>query len=340
MMKTPKDQNQLAHLVDQLSDYLAALNLDSDVSDFDFLVSGFESEIYTFRLQKNHYVLRLFTGDGAGEKLVRESDGLAFLQKSSYPVPGLLLYETDSSILGKPFEIVDRLEGQTLWSILAASEADQVRQLLSTFGKLLAQLHKLDWRAFTPNAEKIESAPLLLLDEIIAGYRSLYAQYSLSGFLQVTDWLDVHKHDISVRPAIVHQDFHANNVFVGLDNQMYVIDWTQFGISDYRIDLCWTLLIMGDFGNPEWGGEILKAYAADSNQPIEHLEYFHVIVYMKLLASTVIAYTYGPEKVGLRSEAATLPDEQLKIYKQIAQRLQLITGVAIAELARVLEKSE
>jgi aminoglycoside phosphotransferase (APT) family kinase protein len=329
-------------LADRLSLYLVYRYPDAVVSNFNFLIGGFESEIYTFQLQLPHsaqknYILRLFTGEGAREKLIREARGLSLLQKAGYPVPALLLQETEARILGKPFEIIDKLEGQALWPVLASAEAQQQARLLARFGLLLAQLHKLDWRLFTLHPDAYEKNPMLLLDETISQYRSLYTKYSLKGFLQLLDWLDLHKYEISVQPAVVHQDFHANNILLCSNDQLFVIDWTQFAISDYRIDVAWTLLIMGDLGNIHWGKRILDAYASDSHNPIKHLDYFNVIVTMKLLGSTVISFIFGPEELGLRPEALELK-QQLSIYKQLSQRIRNITGLTIPEVEDVLER--
>jgi aminoglycoside phosphotransferase (APT) family kinase protein len=201
----------------------------------------------------------------------------------------------------------------------------------------LARLHQLDWRLFSDNPHKYEEDPTRFIDETISHYRSLYTKYNLEGFIQLVDWLDKHKHEINIWPAVIHQDFHANNVFLCSDDQLFVIDWTQFAVSDYRIDLCWTLMIMGDFGNPDWGNQILKAYTS-SNGPIDHFDYFHVIVGMKLLASTVISFTFSPEELGLRSETAQVTKEQGSIYKQLANRMRTITGVTVPELENMLER--
>jgi aminoglycoside phosphotransferase (APT) family kinase protein len=313
------------------------------VSDVDFLISGFESEIQAFKLKRlsnseDKYILRLFTGEGAAEKLTREAKALSLLGSAGYPVPALLLQETDPGILGKPFEIIERLEGQALWPVLAAAEPSSQRELLARFGSLLAQLHQLDWRAFAEHPDAYENRPLLLLDEIISYYRSLYTKYNLTGFLQLTDWLDGHKQEINIQPAVVHQDFHANNVFLCSDDRLVVIDWTQFAVSDYRIDLAWTLLIMGDLGNPDWGQQILNAYASHSHQPVEHLDYFHVVVSMKLLGSTVISFTFSPEELGLRPEAVELTKEQVSMYQQLSQRIRTVTGLTVPELETVLRK--
>jgi aminoglycoside phosphotransferase (APT) family kinase protein len=202
----------------------------------------------------------------------------------------------------------------------------------------LAQLHQLDWRLLAENADVYEAHPARLLEETIAPYRSLYTRFNLTGFLQVTDWLDSHKSEIAVHPAGVHQDFHANNVFLCSDGRWAVMDWTQFAVSDYRIDLCWTLLIMGDFGNPEWRKQILRAYASHSNQPMEQIDYFGVIVIMKLLASTTVSFLFGPEEVGLRPETLETARRQISIYHRLYQRLRTITGLTVPELGAVFEK--
>ena len=330
-------------LASQLSRYLSFRFPEIVVSNFKFLVSGFESEIYVFRMhfvssEAKEYILRLFTGAGATDKLIREATGLSFLQKADYPVPGMFLQEPNVSMLGKPFEIIEKLDGQALWPILTTATPEQRKRLLSRFGVLLSQLHKLDWHSFAPAVAVLENEPLSLLETVISQYRALFTKYQLNSFLEVTDWLDIHKHDINVQPALVHQDFHANNVLLCSNDQLYVIDWTQFAISDFRVDLCWTLLIMGELGNPEWGRQILHAYTTDRNSSLDQLEYFQVMVYMKLLASTVIAFTFGPQEVGLRAEAVRLTREQLTVYKQLAQRLRNMTGLTVPELLNVLER--
>lgn len=94
---------------------------------------------------------------------------------------------------------------------------------------------------------------------------------------------------------------------------------------------------MGDLGNVHWRKQILEAYTSTSGKPIEHLDYFNVIVYMKLLASTVIAFRFGPEELGLRPEALELKG-QLPIYKGLSQQIRNITGLTVQELENVLER--
>lgn len=330
-------------LANNLSEYISPRYPGAKILDFNFLARGFESEIHTFRLQlpnspKKYYVLRTFPGEGASEKLNREAKALSLLQKADYPVPELLLQEPNPQILGMPFEIIEKLEGQALWPALAMAESDQVSQLLRGFGHLLAQLHNLDPQLFDKQTDTSGKEASSLLDETFSGYRTLYTKYNLKGFLQILEWLDAHKNEISVQPAIVHQDFHANNVFLCTNGQLSVIDWTQFAVSDHRIDLCWTLLIMGDLGNPDWKSEILNAYASKFKRPIESLDYFNVIVYMKLLASAVISVSFNPEEIGLQLGSVNAIKAQLPIYRQLGQRIQNITRITVPELENMLKE--
>ena len=328
---------------DALSQYISSRFPGSRISGFQFLVSGFESDVYAFNLhaapwRQSAFILRLYPGKGADEKLLREAKGLSLLQRAGYPVPGLLVQETDPAILGKPFTIIDKLEGEALWPILAAAEPSQAALLLERFGKLIYQLHQLDWRPFLDHPEQIDLNPDLLLDEVLSFYRRLYTKYDVEGFLSVVDWLERRKGTIPVQPAVVHQDFHANNVFVCSDGQPYVLDWTQIAVSDFRLDLCWTLMIMGDFGKPEWAAHTLQSYAQGLSAPAAHLDYFFVIVYMKLLASTVISLKHSPEELGMRSESIDSLKSALPKYRELTHRLQAMTGVSLTEVWEALKR--
>jgi aminoglycoside phosphotransferase (APT) family kinase protein len=78
----------------------------------------------------------------------------------------------------------------------------------------------------------------------------LFTKHDVGGFLSILDWLQDHRSEFDFQPAVVHLDFHANNVFLCRDDRLVVIDWTQITVADYRADLSWSLMIMGDFGQP------------------------------------------------------------------------------------------
>jgi aminoglycoside phosphotransferase (APT) family kinase protein len=247
----------------------------------------------------------------------------------------VLLSEGDVSILGKPFIVMEKLEGRVLWPVLDEISPSQAIDLVEEFGRLLAQLHRLDWRPFTEQAALYEANPAAILDELLASLRQLYTEFDVGGFLAVVDWLESHKAMIEVQPAVVHLDFHANNVFLCGDGRLAVIDWTQIGVFDYRTDLCWTLMIMGEFGRPQWAEQILQAYQEAASHPVTNLDYFNVLTYIKLLASTVISLKESPEKLGLRAETAESIAPQLPVLRKLYGRVQGITGLTIPEIEMV-----
>jgi aminoglycoside phosphotransferase (APT) family kinase protein len=328
-------------LAERLQAYLAEKYPGSLTSDLKFLVSGFESDVYTFALQlpggqPGMYVLRMYPGEGAVLKMTRESRGLDLLHQAGYPVPAMLIYEADPAILGKPFTILEKLEGGPLWPVLAGAAPAQAYQLLDWFSATLARLHQLDWRPFTEQADLFEGNPASVLDEWLDSSRQLYTRFNVRGFLDILDWLDAHRGDVVFQPAVVHLDFHANNVFLCADGSMAVLDWTQIGVSDYRTDLSWTLMIMGDMGHAGWGEHILQAYSTAAGKPVEDLDYFNVIAYTKLLGSTVISLRTSPKELGLRPETIESARQLASILKLLSGRIQRITGLNVPEVEMVL----
>jgi aminoglycoside phosphotransferase (APT) family kinase protein len=328
-----------------LQRYLAGRYPDATISDLQFIASGWESDVYAFVRHlpsgdSKAFILRLYPGEGAVEKLVRETGGLRQLGRAGYPVPATLLHEPDSAILGLPFTIIEKLNGRVLWPALVTATPSEANHLLGRFGSLIARLHQLDWRPFTEHAARYEANPTAILDELLASCRRTYEEFDVPGFLTIVDWLETEKPGITVQPAVVHLDLHANNVFVCDDGQMAVIDWTQITVSDYRTDLTWTLMIMGDHGQPEWGERILQAYSLAARGPVANLGYFNVITYIKLVASTVISLRTSPEKLGMRPQTVESIRQQAPVLRELSRRIQTITGITVPYIETALNQIE
>jgi aminoglycoside phosphotransferase (APT) family kinase protein len=219
--------------------------------------------------------------------------------------------------------------------VLAEAKPAQAGDLLERFGGLMAQLHRLDWRPFTDQAERYESDPGALLEDLLAPARLQYAQMGVAGFLTVLDWLESRRSEIRAQAAVVHLDLHANNVFLGADGRLAVIDWSQISVTDFRVDLAWTLMIMGDYGQPGWRERILGAYERQSARGVENLGYFEVLADLKLLASTVIALRSGPEALGLHPDAYQTAGQQAATLRRLAWRIRAATDLTIPEVEAV-----
>jgi len=332
--------------IDEISDllqiYLTGLYPGAQVTDFQFLFSGFESDIYTFKLHTSEdglrlLILRIYPGDGVTPKILREATGLRLLHRAGFPVPAILCCETATTFLGKPFSIMERLEGRVLWPLLSQAAPSQAFHLLDQFSSLLARLHRLEWCPFTDQVARYEASPAALLDDTFVKFRQLYEKFDVLGFTAVLDWLDARKTSINVQPVVAHLDYHANNVFLREDGSMAVIDWSQVTVADYRADLTWTLMIMGDYGQPYWREHILQAYRLYSGKEVENLDYFNVITDTKSLASTVISLKTNPSALGLNPARAETLEEETPNIQRLSRRIRDITGIVIPEVEALLK---
>lgn len=320
-----------------LQTYLAGRFPGAVASDFKFLTSGWESDVYSFSLHEapgktTPLILRLFPGDDVAQKVADEAHGLTWLRQVGYPVPTMRLFETEGSILGKPFSIQEKFEGQTVWASLFGTSPNESQLLLDRFCALIAWLHRLDWRSFCADSAAFVSNPARCLADWCASQRLRIRNYEVPGFLPVIDWLEHNIPPGGIQPVLVHRDFHANNVLLNDEGSLCVIDWTQVGVFDYRADLSWTLLIMGEFGQPQWAEQILKGYQRHSGRSVDHLPYFDGITYFKQLVDTVILLKSGMGAIGLNPVKTATIEQQAPLLRRYSQRLAQLTGIKVGEV--------
>jgi aminoglycoside phosphotransferase (APT) family kinase protein len=91
------------YLASRLQNYLAEHYPGATLSGFQFITSGYESEVYAFNLQgasetPKDLILRLLPGEGALQKLTREAHGLRLLHQAGYPVPELFLHDSRKTL--------------------------------------------------------------------------------------------------------------------------------------------------------------------------------------------------------------------------------------------------
>ena len=334
----------------KLQTYYAGKFPDATVSDFTNISTGWESDVYAFRLcyteteqdQDMSLILRIYSGDDAVEKSSREYAGMNKLHAMRYPVPQVFLHEEANSPFDNPFIIMEKIEGDNFWVVLNESSPVERQQLLTLFCEKFVQLHQLDWRPFTDNPNRYElDDSFVTINDILGEYRGYLEHFQQPGFASCLDWVDKRKGSIPCyRPSVVHMDFHAGNVlYINVNDipELTIIDWTGITVSDYRLDLAWTILLMGNYGNPEYRNIILREYSRFAGQPIEHIELFDVLAYVRRLLSMVVLLGSGAEKVGMRPDAVAYMKQQKGHFQAIYSRLQAITGMTVPEVEVALE---
>src|SRR5260370_3390100 len=87
------------------------------------LGSGYETDVFAYSVGLDgdgageELVLRVYAGEGAAEKAAREFAAMGRLREAGYSVPRVLILQRDSSPVGRPFLIMERIKRSPLeWS--------------------------------------------------------------------------------------------------------------------------------------------------------------------------------------------------------------------------------
>ncbi len=250
----------------------------------------------------------------------------------SYPVPHVYDREADTNWLGKPFIVMQKIEGRPLGDVMREDIARQP-ELLTRFVQLAVNLHRIDYSPFAKwNIASPNALPMLLLQ-----WRTLLENFKQTWAVPVFDWLDAHKVDAAPQISPLHGDFHPNNILLTPENKLYVIDWSSFAIGDYRFDLAWTLLLISTQGYPELRRVILSEYERLSHHAVENIGYFDVIAALRRLFDLSASLGSGAESLGMRPETVEIMRRQRDHYQQVYALLQSITGLTLPEIERLIE---
>lgn len=122
---------------EKLEDVLAARNPERAqlrLTDFSRISDGWETEVFSFTVEyvegeirkSEELILRIYPGTDAAEKSVREFEGMRQLHISGYPVPQVSFIETDETVLGQPFVVMEKIDGCSLGAALNESSPASV----------------------------------------------------------------------------------------------------------------------------------------------------------------------------------------------------------------------
>lgn len=310
------------------------------------ITSEWKHEMYAFDVTRDSaqnrareaLVLRLYDGDNAHETSAREFYGMKLLHEAGYPVPRVHVLEAAGSSIGKAFVIMERIDGQQYSALIADASDAKASELRTRFCELWRRLHRLDWRRFVDYSLNYETrGPYAFVDHYLAEERATLARHSLPGFLPVVEWLQQRRDDVPcLQPAIVHLDYHANNILVRDDGSFVVIDWTGLHVSDPRIDVACTLLGVGSYGTAERRERLLREYERQAGAKLDHLAWFDVLAALWRLRLVVQLLTGDAAELGLRTDAARMAGQEKDVIKRVAELLLERTGIIVPEVERAL----
>jgi aminoglycoside phosphotransferase (APT) family kinase protein len=170
-----------------------------------------------------------------------EARVLVVAASGGVPVPELLASSEDPGVLGSPFIIMSRIEGETIpRRILREDTLAAIRpELAHQCGSILARLHAID-------PDQVEG--LEALDQVHQYREAL----DLLGephpaFELAFRWLERNRPPAGPA-AIVHGDFRNGNLIIGPDGVRAVLDWELVHRGDAMEDLGWLSVKAWRFG--------------------------------------------------------------------------------------------
>jgi aminoglycoside phosphotransferase (APT) family kinase protein len=158
----------------------------------------------------------------------------------------------DPGVLGLPFFIMDRLEGESVGRrILRDPDLARARQQMpAQMGEQLAKIHalSLDGLDGLPRPRPGQSPAHLALARTADQLRGLNEPHPVLEL--VLRWLGQHA-PACPRQVLVHGDFRIGNLMVGRDGLVGVFDWEFAHVGDPAEDLAWPCVKSWRFGQDE-----------------------------------------------------------------------------------------
>ncbi|MFX0185691.1 MAG: phosphotransferase family protein [Candidatus Hodarchaeota archaeon] len=323
------------------SSYPDVTNVDLIVEEFCNITDGWETEVFSIKLKSKsntlpttkRLILRIYPGQDAYAKSAREFHAMKKLHELEYPVPRVFLLERENSPFNQPFVIMEYING------IIMGEKFNSHEVQKKFVELFTKLHSLDYKAFVTNASSYKKDLVRLK---LKNFHNVISHYNRKEYLPVIDWFD-HKSQsiITDRFSPIHYDFHPYNILIRKeDKKPIVIDWGGFEISDYRIDLAWTLLLVSTYERPHMRNVILKEYERISGEGVDNIEFFEGLMALRRLFLIQASLINGAEQHGMRSGAGEEMRKNINHIKNVYSLFQDRTEMNIPEIEDLIGQVE
>lgn len=322
---------------------------DIRILDLNKITSGWETEVYSFDIEyrykkdiiQENLILRTFPGKGGPRKARYEFDLMKNLVKNNYPVPRGDYQSSEKKILGYPFIIMERMKGGTMSRAIREASDVEKQKLKSLFIKCFVQLHNLNYQKVVPNASEIKlNNQFEYIEKPLQSMKEDAIQYKVNEFLEVVEWLEKRVETVpNEQLSLVHYDYHPSNIVLSEEKKPYVIDWSVSRVTDFRVDLGWTLLLLSTYGANEDRNFILNTYQKLNNRRIKNIEFFEVVAAARRLIVMAISLTGQDEVVGTRPEVAQIVKGYTKHVDGVIRILKDRTGIILHDLESLIKNT-
>ncbi|WP_135827161.1 phosphotransferase family protein [Halorussus ruber] len=273
-LETPELESSLS----KLGSYLSA-ELGADVTEIEILEEGLNLIASISTAEDERYILRQpnkLRDAGYMIGIEREWEVMRRLDATELPTPEPVVFCDDESILGDPFFVMTRLDGETvpLGSDLPERfrSPDSREQFANCLVDTLAAMHSLDAEPFAgllerkPPREKVARASDRLDEATNVTGREFTRLRSVGDWLRENALADSNT-------TLVHGDFRPGNLlFAETDRPQIngVLDWESALLGDPLTGLGYLLLRWRDEGDPTPSLDRLEAEYSNEEE-LRHL---------------------------------------------------------------------
>lgn len=284
------------------------------LTQFTQTAGGWSHEIYTFyaRWQEDgQEVIRgLCLRKDPGVSLLRHLSNLReqyrvlqVLEPTPVPTPKVYWYEEDPTLLGGPFFVMEKVEGEVPnpWSRVGKqyyAEAAKRGVLSRSFVEALAALHNLDWRTVGLDFLGVPGPGVDFARREVAKWESLIQQ-SLHKpepvLTEVLMWLKANA-PVTQRLAFVHGAYRTGNLIIKDDTIAAIIDWELQVIGDPMYDVAYVLSDLNREGSPLLSCVVEREFFLDYYQQLtgisvdlEVCRYYEILYMMRSTAFWISA---------------------------------------------------
>ncbi len=301
------------------------------------MTAGWECDIFSFELispancKPHSLVIRLYPSTALKSIIPsrhkREYQVMNFLKDRGYPIPQVHLVGRLPDPSGRPFLIMDHIKStQMIGHLFSQAEGKRQEEIAEQFCGLLVQLHECDIGNATFSNPPEEDSNLV--SKKLTEFGRYIQNTGLHQLQPVLDWLKHESRHISGgRPAVVHWDYHPENVLITQKGTEFVVDWSSAEITDYRFDIGSTCVFLPE----RLRDRFILNYEELSGRKIPDVLFFEAAGCFRRLLVLLLVCTQGPDKLGLRPEVEEIvPAAVTPHMKAVRNRLQQLTGVTVS----------
>ena len=216
--------------------------------------------------------------------------------KEYYPYcPQTIVYSEDSSIIGCPFYVMERIKGIIVRRNFPPGILDSPEKVTNLCRKLVQvqqELHSIDY--YKVGLENF-GKPAGYVERQVKGWSKRYIAARTPDAPDCEDimtWLQAKMPADSDQPAIIHNDFKLDNVVLDLDNHSKIIgvlDWEMATLGDPLMDLGGSLAYWVEKTDPP-EMRAIRFMPTDSEGALTRDELVHY--YSELSGRTITNYDF------------------------------------------------